>query len=317
VAVIEVTKEVIMIPSHDSFYDTFSKASKIKIHWPNQARLAVAVSVNLEAWTETPDPKLRRTRHVGGSAPLTADDLRCRYDFRTASENDYGGRTGIWRILRILKKHGVQASCNINGLAALKYPEAVKQTHADGHEIVGHSYAEDVQLVHLTKDEEREEIRKCVEIFQKLVGARPYGWLSSGMRHTEHTLELLAEEGFLWHGDAVNDDVPYPIDVNGKVILEIPYRNAVSGLNDTGMYRRGLTARDILAAFRDEFDMLYEESLQEPKMLTVAMHCQMAFPATGKAYEEAIMYAKSFPGVWFARRIDIARWLLKYSVSTP
>ena len=304
-----------MIPAHDSFYDLFSKAKKIKIQWPEGTRLAVAIAVNLEAWTETPDPKQRRTRHVGGSAPLTADDLRCLYDFRTASENDYGGRTGVWRILRILAKHGVPASFNINGLAAVKYPEAVKKIHADGHEIVGHSYAEDVQLVLLSKEDEREEIRKCVGIFQELVGTRPYGWLSSGMRHTEYTLELLAQEGFLWHGDAVNDDVPYPIEVNGKVILEIPYRNAISGLNDTGMYRRGLTARDILAAFKDEFDLLYEESLQEPKMLTFAMHCQMAFPATGKAYEEAISYAKSFPGVWFARRIDIARWLLKHCIS--
>jgi peptidoglycan/xylan/chitin deacetylase (PgdA/CDA1 family) len=150
-------------------------------------------------------------------------------------------------------------------------------------------------------------------IFQDLVGERPYGWLSSGMRHTEHTLELLAQEGFLWHGDAVNDDVPYAISVNGKSIIEIPYRNAISGLNDTGMYRRGVTARDLLGAFKDEFDILYEESITQPKMLTMAMHCQMAFPATGKVYEEAIHYAKSFPQVWFARRIEIARWLLDHS----
>ena len=46
-------------------------------------------------------------------------------------------------------------------------------------------------------------------------------------------------------------------------------------------------------------------------MLTLAMHCQMAFPATGKLYDEAIRYAKSFPDVWFARRDEIAQWILK------
>ncbi|NIO08201.1 MAG: polysaccharide deacetylase, partial [Deltaproteobacteria bacterium] len=71
------------------------------------------------------------------------------------------------------------------------------------------------------------------------------------------------------------------------------------------------TARDILQAFKDEFDVLFEESHTDPKMLTLAMHCQMAFPATGKLYDEAIQYAKSFPDVWFARRIDIARWILE------
>ena len=118
-----------MMPSHDSFYDIFSKARKIKIHWPHGARLAVALSGNLEAWTETPDPKMRKTHHVGGSNPITAEDARCQYDFRTASENDYGGRTGIWRILRILKKHGLKASFNINGLAAIRYPEEIGRAH--------------------------------------------------------------------------------------------------------------------------------------------------------------------------------------------
>jgi hypothetical protein len=44
-------------------------------------------------------------------------------------------------------------------------------------------------------------------------------------------------------------------------------------------------------------------------MLTFAMHCQMAFPATGKIYDEAITYAKSFSDVWFAKRIEIVDWV--------
>ena len=295
--------------SHDNFYEPFSRGKPLKFKWPHNARLAVSLVGNLEAWTETPDPKLRRGRHVGGSNPITSDEVRCKYDFRTASENDYGGRTGVWRILRILAKYGLKGSFNVNALVATRYPEALKAVHDAGHEIVGHGYAEDIQTVLLSKEEERDEIRAVVKIFQNLFGERPYGWLSSGMRHSEHTIELLAQEGFLWHGDAVNDDVPYAIDVSGKRIIEIPYRNAISGLNDTGMYRRGLTARDLLGAFKDEFDVLYEESLAQPKMLTMAMHCQMAFPATGKVYEEAIKYAKSFPDVWFARRMDIVNWL--------
>jgi len=33
-----------MMPSHDSFYDVFSKGKKVKIHWPNGARLAVSLA---------------------------------------------------------------------------------------------------------------------------------------------------------------------------------------------------------------------------------------------------------------------------------
>jgi allantoinase len=301
-----------MLPKHDNFYDVYSKGEKLKLRWPNQARLAVALAGNLEAWTETPDPRLRRIRHVGGSNPIKEEDVKSQYDCRTASENDYGGRTGIWRILRILDKYGVKASFNVNALCTLRYPEAVKAVHERGHEVVGHSYAEDVQLIHLNKDEEREEIRACAKIFKDFLGVQPTGWLSSGMRHTENTLEILSEEGFLWHGDAVNDDNPYVVNLKGKTMMIVPYKNAISGLNDTGMYRRGITARDLFDSFKDEFDMLYEESAEEPRMLTMAMHCQMAFPATGKVYDESIKYAKSFPGVWFARRIDIVRWILDH-----
>jgi allantoinase len=300
-----------MLPQHQSFYDVFSQAEKLNVRWPHGARLAVSLVGNLEAWTESLDPKHRRTGVVGGSGPLTIDNARCPYDFKTASENDYGGRTGVWRILRILRKYDVKASFNISALAAIKYPGAVKQLHADGHEVVGHNYAEDIQTVLLSREEEKEEIQACVKVFRDLLGERPYGWLSSGMRHTEHTVELLADNGFVWHGDTLNDDVPYRVHVDDKSILEIPYRSSVSGLNDTGMFRQGKMARDLLRAFKDEFDVLYDESNEEPKLLSLGMHCQMAFPATGKFYEAAIQYARSFPEVWFARRIDIARWILE------
>lgn len=299
-----------MMPQPDNFYDVYSKAKKLAIKWPNGARLAVALAGNLEAWTETPNAKHRRTHHVGGSNPIKEDDVVSQYDCRTASENDYGGRTGVWRILRILDKHGVKASFNTNALCILRYPEAVKAVHERGHEIVAHSYAEDIQLTQLTAEEERSEIRSCANLFQDFIGVRPTGWLTSGMRHTERTLGLLAAEGYTWHGDAVNDDNPYAVKVTPtKTMIVVPYKNAVSGLNDTGMYRRGITARDVFNSFKDEFDMLYEESASEPKMLTLAMHCQMAFPATGKVYDDCIQYAKTFPDIWFATRGEIVEWV--------
>ena len=144
-----------MLPQHDNFYEIYSKAKKLNITWPHGARMAIALAGNLEAWTEIPDPRHRRTHHVGGSNPIKDDDVISQYDCRTASENDYGGRTGVWRILRILDKYGVKASFNTNALCILRYPEAVKAVHERGHEIVGHSYAEDIQLTQLTDEQER------------------------------------------------------------------------------------------------------------------------------------------------------------------
>src|SRR6185503_11581561 len=55
-------------------------------------------------------------------------------------------------------KYGVKASFNTNALCIHRYPEAVKAVHERGHEIVGHSYAEDIQLTQLTEEGERDEI---------------------------------------------------------------------------------------------------------------------------------------------------------------
>jgi hypothetical protein len=48
------------------------------------------------------------------------------------------------------------------------------------------------------------------------------------MRHTVRTLGILAEEGFAWHGYAVNEDYPYPAVVNGITMIILPYKNSVS-----------------------------------------------------------------------------------------
>src|SRR3970040_2958559 len=101
-----------MMPQHDNFYDVYSKTKKIKIKWPHGARLAVALAGNLEAWTEIPNPKHRRTHHVGGSNPIKEDDVVSLYDCRTASENDYGGRAGEGRASALPAKCAGQASFN-------------------------------------------------------------------------------------------------------------------------------------------------------------------------------------------------------------
>ena len=201
-----------MMPQQDNFYDVYSKARKLKIKWPDGARMAVALAGNLEAWTEIPNPKHRRTHHVGGSNPIKEDDVVSLYDCRTASENDYGGRTGVWRILRILDKYGVKASFNTNALCIHRYPgsgqSGARARPRDRRPFVRRRHS--VDAAHRRAGARRDSHLRA-RCFEDFTGVRPTGWLTSGMRHTERTLGILADEGFAWHGDAVNDDNPYPV----------------------------------------------------------------------------------------------------------
>ena len=51
---------------------------------------------------------------------------------------EYGGRTGIWKILELLDRFQIKATFFICGATAEKYPQAVRAAHEAGHELAGH-----------------------------------------------------------------------------------------------------------------------------------------------------------------------------------
>ena len=63
-------------------------------------------------------------------------------DLLRISWSQYGGKTGIWRFMRILDETGIPATVCLNAKGAELFPEAVKELNARGHEIAGHSYTQ-------------------------------------------------------------------------------------------------------------------------------------------------------------------------------
>ncbi len=133
----------------------------------------------------------------------------------------------MWRVIELLDKHNVTATGVFSGLAVERYPDAVKafKQGGGGREICAHSWAQDITCFNLDREEMRANVRKCVDIITKVAGERPVGWVSPGCRHNEHTLPVLAEEKFLWHGDYANSDTPFTLQVgNRKMVgMTIPW----------------------------------------------------------------------------------------------
>lgn len=51
---------------------------------------------------------------------------------------------------------------------------------------------------------------------------------------------------------------------------------------------------------------------RNPKMMTIGLHCRVSGrPAAARVVNDFLAYATAFPDVWFARRIDIARWWIE------
>ena len=62
---------------------------------------------------------------------------------------------------------------------------------------------------------------------------------------------------------------------------------------------------------RDSFDYLYQEGAEQPRMLSVGLHCRLAGrPGRAAALEKFLKHVSAHRDVWVTRRIDIARhWM--------
>ena len=275
-----------------------------QVTWPGNARVAISLVVNYEEGSELAIGDGDATREPGGPAswPLSKRDLAGEGAF------EYGSRCGYWRLLDVFDEQAVPCTFYACAVALERNRKAARLIGERGHDMLCHGWRwEDVTL--LSREEERQHIRLAVESLRETTGARPLGWYCR-YGPSVHTRELLVEEGgFLYDCDAYNDDLPYWTDVNGRRHLVIPY-SLVN--NDSRIASGHFNGPDAFGEhLRYTFDRLYHEGATAPKMMSVGLHMRIAGnPGRAQAVADFIEYAKGHPGVWFAKRIDIARhWM--------
>lgn len=279
--------------------------------WPNGARMAFVSYCALEMW-DWGGPRIQgvpigrpfaRSYTTMGITPL---------DARTSVE--YGGEIGCRRLKEVLEELGIakQFVVLVCGSYAEDFPEQVKAFADIGCEINAHTYSYSIGTVELTKEQQREDMRKTVRILQQVTGQKPVSWLSQGAGCDANTVELLAEEGFLCHCDLQDDELPYFIDVNGKTIVEVPYRMA-GNLNDHFILTpMNYKLSDALGYLKEKFDRLYEDCAKYPKHTNLGTHPMISGRADSMwVFSEFFKYVKSFPDVWIATYKDIAEWWMK------
>src|SRR5262249_39380912 len=133
---------------------------------------------------------------------------------------EYGSRVGVWRVLRIfqVRYSSQRARC---GTALERNLEVTHAFVEGGHEIVSHGYRW-IDYHHIDEEVERTHIRQAVTTIERLAGVRPAGWMTG--RPGPNTRRLLVETGgFLYDRDALNDELPYWVEVAAQPHLAIPY----------------------------------------------------------------------------------------------
>ena len=277
------------------------------IEWPGGARIAVSLVVNYEEGAEysTMDGDSHHETNGEVPSPVPAGDR----DLNNESFFEYGSRVGVWRLLDMFRRYGVASTFFCCALALERNPGVAREIPGQGHEVCGHGYRwEEYHL--MDRDAEQDAIAKTVESLQRTTGERTVGWFTR-YGPSVNTRDLVVEHGgFVYDSIGLNDDLPYYVTVKERPWLVVPYSMET---NDARFWRGGLVSvNDFYDYLKDTFDVLYEEGRTHPKMMSVGLHCRIAGrPARSRAVERFLQYARQMPGVWFARRDEIARWWLE------
>jgi allantoinase len=278
-----------------------------KVEWPHGARLAVSIVVNFEEGSERAIGDGDSVAEPGGAEiTATSPPPLGQRDLAMESMYEYGTRAGFWRLLRVFDDQDVKVTFFACAIALERNRDAAREITRHGHEACSHGYRwEDPNL--LKRHEEREHMRLAVESIEATTGQRPLGWFCR-YGPSVNTRELLVEHGgFMYDSDAYNDDLPYWVVVRDVKHLVIPYTMDANDMK----FGRGYFGppADFEQHLIYTFDRLYKEGSTTPQMMSIGLHMRLAGrPARAEAVDRFISYTKSFPDVWFARRIDIAAW---------
>jgi peptidoglycan/xylan/chitin deacetylase (PgdA/CDA1 family) len=272
--------------------------------WPGGARLALNFNLNFEGGGE------RSILEGDGVSEDVLNDigqpaLQGLRSPLVESVFEYGSRVGVWRLLDLFAAHDMKISVLAVARALECCPDAARAFVEHGHEIVSHGLRWiDYQV--LDEDTERRHIAEAMSTIHRLTGVTPSGWMTG--RPSQNTRRLLVEHGGIQYDrDALNDELPYWTEVEGKSHLVIPYSfetndnrcNENSGFSTASQYAEYMI---------DCFDMLYREGARQPKLMSVALHDRLiGRPARARGLELFLIHVRKHPDVWVCTGDQIAR----------
>ena len=146
-----------------------------------------------------------------------------------------GVRKNFMKILDILSRKQVRATCFFLGWVAEKYPDLVREAIGRGHEVASHGYGH--RLVYeMTADQFAEDARRSKQAIEDIAGGPITGYRAPGFSATRATpwfYSKLIEAGYLYdssvfparreHGGLKTGNyAPYWIMENSGRLLEIP-----------------------------------------------------------------------------------------------
>jgi peptidoglycan/xylan/chitin deacetylase (PgdA/CDA1 family) len=286
----------------------YGRAGK-SFSWPDGARVVVNVVLVYEEGSEY-SVLWGDDRNDGWGEYAEPGVQPPQRDPGTESHYEYGSRAGVWRLARIFDEAAVPVTVSGAAVALELNPAVAEWMREHDHDLMGHGWRW-TEAWTLSREEEKAQIARAVETYQRVLGSPPIGWNSRGWP-SENTRGLLLElGGFEYHSEGSADDVPYYESSGSDAMLVVPYSKTY---NDSRflMSPGFASPRDFLETTVMGLDELLREGDERRTMMTVAVHARWSGQAArASALRQFIEHAQALPGVAFMRRCDIARWWLE------
>ena len=194
--------------------------------WPRSRPLAISVSVMLEGWAAPDAPGLGPMGN-----PLKPNTI----DLQARSWADYGAKVGAWRLLDLLDQQKTRAVFYTSGVVAEQFPALPAAIAQRGHDVCAHGWSQGTLPAYLTAQQEAAGVARCVDVIKATTGSPPTGWLSPRCTPSPRTSALLAAQGFRYHADMFDSDLPYEIKTTSGQLIGMPFTMEV---NDMPLYVR-------------------------------------------------------------------------------
>lgn len=269
------------------------------ITWPNDARVAFWVAPNIEHYEYMPD-------YDGIINPWPRTPYP---DVREYSYRDYGNRAGFWRMLEVLDAHRIKCCVSLNLAVLEHYTEIAEAMVERDWDFMSHGiYNTRYLTTATTEDEERAFYRDSIDTLKRHTGKQLKGMLGPAITNTEHTPDLMAEAGLIYHTDWLHDDQPVPIKVKTGKLVSVPYSIE---LNDVPVFRAHHESEYFAYICKAQFDQLYREGAENGRVMCIALHPYLiGQPHRVRYLDDILSYIMSHNGVWQTTADEIAEYYI-------
>lgn len=282
--------------------------------WPNGARVAVSFVVNFEEGAELSVEQGDGSTEIFGEVQSSQrNGVR---DLVQEQVFGYGMRAGLWRFLDAFAEYRIPSTFMMCGRAVERVPELARAVVEAGHEPAVHGWRWLPHSVYADATAERSDLEKTRHLITSVTGVKPTGFMCRGSQ-SAWTRGLLAELGFHYDSNALDDDLPY-WSRDGRLVI-LPYgfdTNDMKFFHPNGFVRPTDFSDYVISALDT---LLAEADTGRSSMLSIGLHLRITGrPARFAAVRSILNHVRKLDGaVWVATRSDIAERFRLSGIAKP